>query len=140
MSKILILDIREGTPNEGTAFRSRYLNLKTTISSEIVLKNFWITRPFLGIQFLTIDSEIQAAKNLPTDSGALVANVTDQSPAFNAGIKPGDIIIAINGAPLGKMLEIDSVLQKYQAGNQVMMKILRGKETLELPVILGSYK
>ncbi|MBI5530493.1 MAG: trypsin-like peptidase domain-containing protein [Candidatus Doudnabacteria bacterium] len=105
------------------------------------LKTFGkITRPFLGIQFLTIDSEVQAAKNLPTDSGALVASVADQGPAFKAGIKQGDIIVAVNGVALGKMLEIDSVLQKYQAGNQIMLKILRGQEKLELPVILGSYK
>ena len=105
------------------------------------LKTFGkITRPYLGIQFLTIDSEVQAAKNLPVDSGALVASVADQGPAFKAGIKQNDIIIAVNGTALGKILEIDSVLQKYQAGNQIMLKVLRGQETLELPVIFGAFK
>ncbi len=99
-----------------------------------------ISRPFLGVQFVTIDPLTQIGANLPVNDGALITGVYLSSPARTAGLEVNDVITAINGQNLDSRHELDFVLQQYQAGNQVMLKILRGQETLEVPVILGEYK
>ncbi len=99
-----------------------------------------ISRPFLGVQFETIDQADKLSKNLTVDNGAIITVVLPNTPAALAGIKAGDIVIAVNGQKLGYNNELDLLIQKYQAGSQVTFKILRGSQTLELPVILGEYK
>jgi S1-C subfamily serine protease len=99
-----------------------------------------ISRPFLGISFVSITPLTQATDKLPEDNGAYVKSVAAGSPAGRAGVKGGDIIVEINGITLNANNEVDSEIQKYQAGTQIMLKIVRGKETLDLPVVLGELK
>lgn len=100
-----------------------------------------ISKPFLGVQFTTIDTVLLATTDLSAKEGALISDTAPGSPAADVGIKAGDIIVSINGQKLDYSHELDSEIQKYQAGNQVMLKVLRDKnEILELPVILGEFK
>lgn len=100
-----------------------------------------ISKPFLGVQFSTIDSVLAISLNLAVKDGALINGVAQSSPADIVNLKAGDIVIEINGQKLDYNHELDTEIQKYQAGNQVMLKILRKNgELLDLPVILGEYK
>ncbi len=100
-----------------------------------------ISRPFLGVQFATIDAVLRATTSLPVKEGAFISGIALDSPAATVGLKAGDIIVSVNGQKLDYNHELDSEIQKYQAGNQVMLKVLRGEsEILELPVILGEFK
>lgn len=98
-----------------------------------------ISRPFLGVQFATIDPVLQADASLPVKEGALISSVSLGSPAAIAGMKGGDIVVSINGQKLDYNHELDSEIQKYQAGNQVMLKVLRNGQSLELPLVLGQF-
>lgn len=105
------------------------------------LKTFGkISRPFLGVEFKTIDQIDKLENNVAVENGAIINTVAPNTPAALAGIKPGDIVISVNGQSLGYNRELDSEIQSYQAGSQVMLKILRKSETIDLPVILGEYK
>ncbi len=99
-----------------------------------------ISRPFLGVQFTTVNALIQSSQNLPVSEGALIAALSGGAPAERAGIKVGDIIVAINNTKLDQKNTLDAVLQKLQAGNQIVVKLLRHGEILEMPVILGEFK
>lgn len=98
------------------------------------------TRPYLGVNFVTINPTVKALKGLPVDNGALVVAVVVGSSAFNAGIVAGDIILQISSEVITAQNEMDKIIAKYQAGNQVMLKIIRGGQNLDFPVILGEYK
>ena len=103
------------------------------------LKTFGkVSRPFLGVQFLTIDAKLQLSKNLSVKDGALIGVVSDNSPASRAGLAVGDIVTAVNNVVLNQQNPLDAVIQKYQAGNQVILKVLRNGQTLELPIIVGE--
>jgi len=97
-----------------------------------------VSRPYLGIQFESIDPLIQRDKQLPVNSGALVDSVVAGSPAQSGGIMPGDIILAVNGLPLSQNRALDDALQSFYAGSQITLKVLRGSQNLELSVILGQ--
>lgn len=106
----------------------------------VQLKQFGkVSRAFLGITFINIDKAIQAVKKLSVAEGAYVAAVNSQSSVANI-IKLGDIIISINKEIITESNQLDTIIQKYKAGDQLMVKLLRNGETLELPIILGEYK
>ena len=97
-----------------------------------------VSRPFLGVQFASIDPQIQAKKKLKVSSGALILAVADGTPASRAGIKVDDVITVVNGQLINSQNQLDALVQKYQAGNQVTFKILRDNQQFDLPVVLGQ--
>lgn len=56
-----------------------------------------VQRPYIGVKLQNVTSEIAEAMKLPRPAGALVVGVTDKSPAHKAGLKQGDVIIAVDG-------------------------------------------
>jgi len=99
-----------------------------------------VSRPFLGVQFSTIDPAIQAENNLPVSDGAYIIAVSTNGPADAGGLKAYDIITAVNGQNVNLANQLDTILQKLQAGNQITLKVLRDGQTLNLNIILGEFK
>lgn len=100
-----------------------------------------VTRPVLGIAYQTITKSTRISAKLPVDSqGAYIISVGSNSPAALAGLMPKDIIIKINQQVLSEKVELDTVVSSFNAGNQILLTILRGSEIIERLVILGEYK
>jgi Do/DeqQ family serine protease len=59
-----------------------------------------VRRPWFGAQLQAVTPEIAQSLNLKRPAGALVANVTEGSPAARAGLKPGDVVVSIDGQPV----------------------------------------
>ncbi|HVY68131.1 MAG TPA: trypsin-like peptidase domain-containing protein [Patescibacteria group bacterium] len=96
-----------------------------------------VSRPFLGVSFQTITPQVKQSQHLSLDNGAYIAKVLDGGPAATAGLQAGDIVLGVNGQDLSQTTELDEAVQAYTAGSQVMLKVWRNGQTLELPVILG---
>jgi len=103
-----------------------------------------LTRPFIGVRYLPIDQKVKAAQGLTVDSGALVQGadgsgtaVTPGGPAEAAGIRDGDIITAINGTPIDQEHPLNLLLVQYAPNDTVQLTVLRGGQTLTVPLTLG---
>ena len=57
-------------------------------------------QPYIGASFVPVTPDIAEALGLPRPAGALVQSVIDHGPADTAGLKPGDVLLAINGVPV----------------------------------------
>ena len=99
-----------------------------------------VSRPFLGVEFTTITPQNPALGNAGIQNGAVISSVLQGSPASAAGLLYGDIVIAVNGQNLTQLLPLDQLIQTYNAGAQVTLKILRNGAEIDLPVVLGSQK
>lgn len=93
------------------------------------------TRPFLGVAFSTEEST--------NPFGLKIDYVYEYSPAEEAGLKAGDIIISINGMKINTFDELDSIISALAAGNEIKMEIAtateNGIECIEKTAIL-SYR
>ncbi|HEX2514356.1 MAG TPA: trypsin-like peptidase domain-containing protein [Chloroflexota bacterium] len=84
-----------------------------------------VVRPFLGVQVLgTVTPAIAAANDLPVDYGIAVEPVPG-GPAAQAGVRSGDIIIAVDGAPVRTVQEFQRALLAHQPGQTVQLTIQR---------------
>ena len=92
-------------------------------------------RPFVGIEYEMI-TESQARYYTDILPGAFVRSVVDGSPAQDAGIKRGDIIVQIEGDPV--VSSFIEMIQKFKIGDSVEMKILRDGKEVSVSVVLGE--
>ncbi len=104
-----------------------------------------ISSPFIGVRYTIINSAIQKSQNLPVDYGALITSgdnkdkepaIFPDSPAAKAGLKEGDIILEINGLKIDSVNTISSVIKNYKAGDNLTLKVLRGKDELNIDLTL----
>lgn len=70
--------------------------------------------------------------------GALIDNVIPNSPAEKAGIKVGDIIFELAGAPIRNQLDFAKVMINQTVGQKIVVKVIRNKDLLNLNVTIGK--
>jgi serine protease Do len=106
-----------------------------------------IVYPFLGIRYVLVNEELKSKNNLSVDYGVWVQKgnngepaVTADSAAEKAGIKESDIILEFNGEKITADNSLSDIIQKYNPGDKVSLKILRGKNEINLEVTLGERK
>jgi serine protease Do len=108
-----------------------------------------LARPYIGIRYEAITPQLQDQEHLSVDHGALVSTAQDPSgssldavikggPAEKAGVKEGDIIVAVGGTDIDAEHPLDLVLAGFAPGQTVDLKILRGSITMTISVTLGT--
>lgn len=104
-----------------------------------------IAYPFLGVRYLLINDSIKTEKKLSVDYGALISSgsngesaITSGSPADSAGLKEGDIILEINGEKITQDNSLSKIIANFNPGDKVSLKILRGKDEINVDVILNE--
>jgi len=95
-----------------------------------------VKRPWLGAKLQTITSEIAENLGLPRPSGALVASVSPASPAGRAGLKTGDVIIAIDGQPVDDPNTFEYRFMTKPLGRTAQLGALRGGKETRLNIAL----
>jgi serine protease Do len=89
-----------------------------------------VSRGYLGIELAEITPDLQEAFGLSTDKGALVNSVRPGLPAEEAGIKRGDVIVAVDGKSVESTNEVVRLVSAKEPGSTVKLTVLRnGKET-----------
>jgi serine protease Do len=85
--------------------------------------------PWLGIIGLTLTEEIARYYDLPVDQGVLVIRVADNSPAEEAGVADGDIILRMDGASVYSIEDLSSEIHNRKIGDRVRITaVRRGQE------------
>ncbi|MGH6934410.1 MAG: Do family serine endopeptidase, partial [Dongiaceae bacterium] len=97
-----------------------------------------VTRGWLGIQIQPVTDDIAASLKLPSAKGALVADVTDKSPAAQAGIKTGDTVLRVNDQEVAQPKDLARKIALIAPGKDAVLTVIRdGKQQL-LTVEVGT--
>ena len=110
-------------------------NTAVLISQQIISKGYF-ARPYLGVSIQEIDPSTANRYNLPVDYGAYVSRVGTGSPAANAGIQEGDIIVRIGDKTFDKDTQFVNALFSFQPGDVVEVEVVRNYENLVLQAIM----
>ena len=94
-------------------------------------------RGWLGVRIQQVTKEIAEVEKLEKPEGALVASVSEKSPADKAGIKAGDIILEFDGKKVDTMRTLPKLVAQTEVGKRVMVKIWRNQKLISKKVILG---
>ena len=94
-------------------------------------------RGWLGVRIQEVTKEIAEVEKLEKPEGALVASVSEKSPADKAGIKAGDIILEFDGKKITAMRKLPKAVAGTKVGKRVELKIWRNKKIISKRLTLG---
>ncbi|MGA7414505.1 MAG: trypsin-like peptidase domain-containing protein [Bryobacteraceae bacterium] len=94
-----------------------------------------VHRSQLGIVAQTINSIIADGLDLEVDRGVIVSDTEPNGPAASAGIKPEDVIIALNGKRIVNTGQLEACIFRQLPGERVILRVRRGAEQMDVPVV-----
>jgi len=97
-----------------------------------------VTRGWVGVELQEITPELADSFKLGTTAGVLVAGVQSGSPADRAGIKPGDIVLTVDGKPVRDPDSVRNLIVALVPGKQTTLGLKRGQKALDLRVEVGK--
>ncbi len=112
-------------------------NMIKSIMKSLVEKGK-VVRGWLGVSIQKITPELASQFNLKNDSGALVSDVVENSPAEKAGLKRGDVIVAYDGKKTNEPYILRNMVANSTPGEEHSMTVIRENQKLELKVTIGE--
>ena len=95
-------------------------------------------RGWLGVRIQTVTDEIAESLGLKEAKGALVAGVSEEGPAKNAGIQQGDVILSFDGQEVDEMRALPRIVAETRIGKEVDVALWRKDKMVETKVTIGE--
>jgi len=99
-----------------------------------------VARGWLGVQIQPVTPEIATSLGLQEPKGALVASTVPDSPAARAGVRQGDVIVAINGKDIADTHDVTRRVASLPAGKSASFTVLRDGQRQSVNVTIGAKK
>jgi serine protease Do len=113
------------------------INLANDIAQQL-MKHGEVTRGYLGILIQELSPELAKSFDLEKNEGILVAQVMDDSPAAQAGIKQGDIIISFRDKPISSVASFRNLVALTSPYSEVLLKIVRNGKQVKVTVTINK--
>jgi serine protease Do len=108
-------------------------NLARDVAQDLVREGH-VTRGYLGVMIQDVNPALAKEFKLKDNHGALIGEVTDNSPAQKAGLKEGDVILEYNGKKVSDSRHLKLEVARTHPGEAVPVKVLRDGSTKNLEV------
>ncbi len=109
------------------------IDLAVNVEQQII-KTGHVVRGRIGVTIQDVNAQLAESFGLDRPRGALVSNVETGAPAAQAGVKPGDVILAVNGQPIERYGEVSSLISNMKPGTEARLTIWRNRKQIELTV------
>jgi serine protease Do len=94
--------------------------------------------PFIGVASVSLTPELKTQLGVPVDKGAVVQDVTAGSPAENAGLQVGDVVVDFHGKSIASSSDLVSAVRATQPGDKVSFTYYRGDTKHDGTMTIGS--
>lgn len=98
-----------------------------------------VTRGFIGVTLQQIDNNLAQAFEMDKVEGALIADVTEDSPADKAGLKQGDVILKFNNKRIANIGMLRNAVSLMKPGSKMQLTVLREGRQLSIPLTIGTF-
>ena len=96
-----------------------------------------VVRGWVGVEIQDLTPELAASFGYRDASGALIAGVLRGSPADRAGVRPGDVLVALDGETVRDPRAMLDMVAALPPGKRAVFRVRRGAEELDLDVAVG---
>src|SRR5580704_4398897 len=124
--------------NEGVGFAIPVSMAKPVMDQ--ILAHGKVVRVYLGVHIQDLTPELARAFGLKDGTGVLIGDVSADTPASRAGLKKGDVILKVNGEPVGAMNQLHVQIAQFAPGTQIKLQIWRNGSTQDVLVKLDEFK
>ncbi len=101
---------------------------------EQIIRDGAVTRGWVGIEVQDISPELAESFDLQATEGALIAGVLKNGPADRSGIRPGDVLLNVNGKPVADSSSLLNLIAALKPGEQATLAVNRKKQRMEFSV------
>jgi serine protease Do len=98
-----------------------------------------VVRGWLGVQIQALTDDMARTYRMKDNKGALISDVTGDSPAEKAGLKADDVVVGVDGRPVEDNGDLSRYISSKSPGTTVNLRILRGGGEQTIAVVLGTF-
>ncbi|HVY06829.1 MAG TPA: Do family serine endopeptidase [Burkholderiales bacterium] len=103
-----------------------------------LIKNGKVTRGRIGVQIQDVNQALANSFGLPKPQGALISGVEPGSPAEKAGLKSGDVVLAVNGKEINQLSELSGAIAATKPGNNARLQVWHEGKSRDVDVKVGE--
>jgi serine protease DegQ len=103
-----------------------------------LLRNGEVTHAFLGVQPAPVTDQVAEGFGLEATEGAAVLSIVPRSPAAEAGIRPGDVIVEIGDAGIASVEDLFAALRRHEPGERIRIGLRRDGTSRDVQVTLSG--
>ena len=104
---------------------------------EQIIQSGSVTRGWIGVEVQAITSDLADSFGMPSSDGTLISGVMRGSPADRAGVKPGDVLLTVEGRRVNDPQAMLEAIAALLPGRKASFELRRGKDKLDLKVEIG---
>jgi serine protease DegQ len=104
---------------------------------EQIMQNGQVTRGWIGVGVQDMTRELSESFKLPEIRGALITEVFRGTPADKAGLKLGDILVAVEGRPVTDSTSMLNLVAALSPGKEATLKVVRSQHDQDIKVVIG---
>ena len=97
-----------------------------------------VQRGWLGVTIIPVDNEIARENRLDQVMGVFIQSVNRNSAADDAGIRRGDVLIAVNGTPVRANSDFMELVARHRPGEEISLTLIRGGKEMEMAATLKN--
>jgi serine protease DegQ len=105
---------------------------------EQIVRQGGVIRGWIGIEAQDITPELAESFKLKEVRGSLIAGVMRGSPAARAGLRPGDVLLAIDGVKITDSSSMLNLISSLKPSQKAVLSIARNQHKLEVPIVIGK--
>jgi len=115
--------------------------IPTSVAKQVmeqIIKSGSVTRGWIGVEAQDLTNELAESFRLPSANGALIAGVMKSGPADKAGVKPGDVLLAVQGKPVTDSMSMLNLIAALPPGKPAAFTMMRNQTEMQVKISVGK--